>query len=254
MAFLTTYHTDIGLRKQTNQDALLIKTAITPQGPVGLFIICDGMGGLSHGELASATVVRSLAEWFDGELPELLKADHNESLELILEEKVRECNQKILMYGEASKIRLGTTLTAFLVVHEKYYLVQIGDSRAYTINDQLTQLTKDQTLVARELERGNITEAQAKVDKRRNVLLQCVGATENLDVVISTGEVEADTTYMLCSDGFYHKISEREIWQHLAPENLIDENQMKEKVVELVDLIKSRKEKDNITILLTKLT
>ena len=75
MAFLTAYHTDVGIKKKTNQDALLLKTAQTAKGEVGLFVVCDGMGGLSHGELASATVIRGMAEWFDAEMPRLVLSE-----------------------------------------------------------------------------------------------------------------------------------------------------------------------------------
>ena len=59
MDFLFGYNTDIGIRKESNQDALLIKTARSSRGNIGIFSICDGMGGLSNGELASATVIRN---------------------------------------------------------------------------------------------------------------------------------------------------------------------------------------------------
>ena len=136
MAFLTAYHTDVGIKKKTNQDALLLKTAKTPKGPVGLFIICDGMGGLSHGELASATVIRGMAEWFDAEMPRLALSEHlEEEIYSEVEKCIKQLNEKILNYGETSKVKLGTTLTALLIVHTKYYIAHIGDSRAYSISN-----------------------------------------------------------------------------------------------------------------------
>lgn len=253
MAFQVAYHTDIGIKKKTNQDGLLLKTARTPEGEIGLFVICDGMGGLSHGELASATVIRGMSDWFDRDLPELLEEGNiDKEVPVKLEERVRELNQKILEYGEVSNIKLGTTITALLILHKQYYIVQIGDSRAYSINDKLIKLTEDQTLVERELQRGNITAEQARIDPRRNVLLQCVGATKDINVVITSGEVQAGTMYMLCTDGFYHEIKDEEMLANLNPQHFTEEKHMKTKLIELVELAKERQETDNISILLAK--
>lgn len=253
MAFLTAHHTDVGIKKKTNQDALLLKTAKTPKGPVGLFIICDGMGGLSHGELASATVIRGMSEWFDAKMPRISHSEHiEEEIFSELEKCINQLNEKILNYGEATKVKLGTTMTALLIVHDKYYIAQIGDSRAYSISSALNQLTQDQTLVAREVARGNITEEQAKIDPRRNVLLQCVGATKEIEVDFSKGDVQPDTVFMLCSDGFYHQITEEELALNLKPETIKNEQQLRGKVVQLVELVKARKEVDNISVVAAK--
>lgn len=256
MAFLTAYHTDKGIKKQTNQDALLLKSASTPKGQVGLFIICDGMGGLTQGELASATVVGHLSKWFDHELPGLLEQETPETeLTARLERAIGEINQKILTYGEGSNVQLGTTLTALLVVYSSYILVQIGDSRAYRLHaDTITRLTKDQTLVQREFEKGNITEDQARVDPRRNVLLQCVGATKELKPVISTGAVESGSGFLLCSDGFYHEMTDGEIVASLKPEIITSEDALQNTVKDLVEKVKARKEKDNISVIFTHVT
>lgn len=253
MAFQVAYHTDVGIRKKTNQDGLLLKTATTPEGEAGLFVVCDGMGGLSQGELASATVIRGLADWFDHELPDLLESKMAEKeIPLQLEERLHDLNAKILEYGEASNIKLGTTVTLLFILSNQFHILQIGDSRAYSINDKLVQLTEDQTLVQREQQRGNITAEQAKTDPRRNVLLQCVGATKEINVAITSGEVEDGTMFMLCTDGFYHEINDAEMLDNLHPETLPEENTMKGKLIELVELVKQRQESDNISVLLAK--
>jgi PPM family protein phosphatase len=253
LRFQVAYHTDIGIRKKTNQDGLLLKTAVTPKGEVGLFAVCDGMGGLADGEQASATVVRGMAEWFDEELPAILQSETwTEELHSSLNASIIALNEKLYTHGEWKQAQLGTTITALLVIFSKSYILQIGDSRAYHISRTgTTQLTKDQTLVAREVERGNLTEEQAKKDPRRNILLQCVGATKDLDVVISSGEAEAGS-YLLCTDGFYHKISEQEIQQKLQPDRFASEAQMTKTLTELIELAKSRQEIDNISAILVK--
>ncbi|WP_449537772.1 PP2C family protein-serine/threonine phosphatase [Ferdinandcohnia sp. Marseille-Q9671] len=251
MAFIHAYHTDVGIKKKTNQDAILVKTAKTPNGYVGMFVVCDGMGGLAHGELASATVVRGLSEWFEQELPELLKSDkQDEDIRGALEACITEQNERILDYGDQLEVQVGTTVTALLIVQSRYFIVHIGDSRAYQIQQQVTRLTKDQTLVEREVERGNITREQALKDPRRNVLLQCVGATKELEVVIQTGETQAGTVFLLCTDGFYHKVTEDELLEELRPSQFLTEKQLKYKAIKLVDAVKERREVDNISVVL----
>ena len=71
MDFLIAAHTDVGIRKKTNQDSVLIKVADTDCGKVCFAAVCDGMGGLRKGELASATLIRDFSDWFDSEFPEI---------------------------------------------------------------------------------------------------------------------------------------------------------------------------------------
>lgn len=253
MGFLTAYHTDIGIRKKTNQDALLLKSGKTAKGSVGLFVVCDGMGGLSQGELASATVIRGLSDWFETEMPLLaLKENKDEEIFNNIHAKIVELNEKILDYGTTKQVKLGTTLTALLVMYSKYYIFHVGDSRAYQMTNELVQLTKDQTFVAREVERGNMTEEQAKQDPRQNILLQCVGAMKELEVECSTGEITEDTVFMLCSDGFYHQIRNEELYEQLNPKAVIDEEYLQQKLIQCVELVKRRQEVDNISILAVK--
>ena len=78
MHYMATADTDIGIKKQTNQDSILIKHGQCEKGEILLAVICDGMGGLKKGEVASATVVKKFSEWFDSELPfELKNLDMN---------------------------------------------------------------------------------------------------------------------------------------------------------------------------------
>ena len=254
MTFLTAYHSDKGIVKETNQDALLIKTAKSSFGKIGFFVVCDGMGGLSNGEVASSTVVQMLNTWFDHELPNLLSQPEQleEVLIASLNEKIHIANQRILAYGRTHGIELGTTITAFIIVDEKYYTFQIGDSRAYVIEDELKQLTEDQTFIAREIAHGNLTREEARNHPKRSVLLQCVGASPEIEVVVSSGFVQSNMMFLLCTDGFYHEISDAEIIEQMHPTILSSEQQMEDTIVELIELVKRRQEVDNISAILVR--
>lgn len=252
MRFIATADTDIGIAKNTNQDSVLIKHARAGGEEVLLAVVCDGMGGLSKGELASATVIRAFSKWFDEELPyELENVDltiigANWSLLL------KELNAKILTYSNENGIEgVGTTFTGILFIGDRYLIGHVGDTRVYHIGSTLVQLTADQTFVAREISRGTMTPEQAKTDKRRNLLLQCVGASKVVEPQIICGKTEKGA-YMLCSDGFRHEITEDEIYESLNPINLMNRDAMHNNVKYLIEQDKQRGERDNISVLLIK--
>lgn len=252
MHYMATADTDVGIVKSTNQDSVLVKHASFDDGEeVMMAIVCDGMGGLAKGELASATVIRAFSRWFDLELPyELLNLD----MRVIGARWVRllkELNNKIQEYSKELGEPLGTTFSGILLVGGECVIVHVGDSRVYEITDGMYQLTTDQTFVAREVRRGNMTPEQAKVDKRRNLLLQCVGASKNMEPeVICRKAVRG--AYMLCSDGFRHEITEREMYESLNPINFMNKSAMHSNARYLIDLVKSRRERDNISTVLVK--
>lgn len=254
MTFLTAHHTDVGIVKDTNQDALLIKTATSSSGDIGFFVVCDGMGGLSSGEIASSTVVQMMNAWFDHELPSLLSQSEQleDALIASLNEKIHEANQRILAYGNTEGIQLGTTITALMIIGEKYYTFQIGDSRAYIVGEALKQLTIDQTFIAREIAHGNLTKEEAVSHPNRSVLLQCVGASPEIEVVVSSGFVQSHLVFLLCTDGFYHEISDIEIIEQMHPAILSTEQEMENTIIELIDIAKKRQEVDNISVVLVK--
>lgn len=252
MNFLVTADTDIGISKATNQDGILVKHASTENGEVLMAIICDGMGGLSKGELASATVVRAFSKWFDEELQFEIAAPDMQIIGAKWSLLLKELNSKILEYSNQNRIDgVGTTFTGVLFVQKQYVIVHVGDTRIYHIDSALTQLTTDQTFVAREVSRGTMTIEQAKVDKRRNMLLQCVGASKVVEPQIICGNAEKGA-YMLCSDGFRHNITETEIYESLNPINLMNKNAMHSNTKYLIEQVKSRGEKDNISAIVIK--
>lgn len=154
MRFEIAADTDRGIVKETNQDSLLVKCFSTCKGDMAFAVLCDGMGGLSKGELASATVVRAFDRWSDEQLPELCKLSNPDIDSLILErqwdEVIQQQNEKIKAYGKAHAVNMGTTVVALLVTQKAYYIINVGDSRIYSLSDHIERLTTDQTYVQRE--------------------------------------------------------------------------------------------------------
>lgn len=252
MRYKATADTDIGISKNTNQDSVLIKHASTEVGEVLLTVVCDGMGGLEKGELASATVIRAFSKWFDEELPFELSAVDMQVIGAKWSLLLKELNVQIMEYSKAHRIDgVGTTFSGILFVDGQYVIGHVGDTRVYHIGSSLTQLTTDQTFVAREISRGTLTPEQAKTDKRRNMLLQCIGASRVVEPQIICGKAEKGA-YMLCSDGFRHEISESEIYESLNPINLMNKDAMHSNAKYLIEQAKRREEKDNISVILIK--
>lgn len=255
MDLLTALYTDTGIRKKTNEDSLCLKLADTALGKVALAVVCDGMGGLSKGEVASASVVKAFSNWFDAELPALLDLRDFDGIRARWDYIVKEQNSRIAEYGEKVNAQLGTTLTAILIIGvETYMICHVGDSRVYHFNNEgMRILTNDHSVVGQEVRRGLLTPEQAENDPRRNILLQCIGASKNVEPEFLTGKPEVDDVFMLCSDGFRHKNTAHELFDAFKPENLKDELTMTRKAKELTELCMQRGETDNITVMLLKL-
>lgn len=134
----------------------------------------------------------------------------------------------------------------------KYILGHVGDTRIYHLSDTIQILTEDHTLIARELQRGNLTIEQAEQDSRRNVLMQCIGVNEYLKPQSGQGRIEREEAFLLCSDGFRHKISSSEIRTLLNPGRFHTSGEMRTELLRLVELNKQRKETDNITAIYIK--
>lgn len=261
--YVVAAQTDKGIVKQVNQDSLTMKVAQVAGQEVAFAVLCDGMGGLAQGEVASAHVVKAFEEWFYHAMPEWVQQGMEpRQLANNWQHIIRTCNQEIMEYAKQHTQNMGTTLTAILFLQEKYYLVHIGDCRVYEMTDGIKQITKDQTYVAREVALGHMTKQQAQTDSRRNVLLQCIGVKEELEPVFMQGTVVPKATYLLCSDGFRHEITSQEMLQFChanlwelewedAKRNDINEA-MNQQLRYLVELNKNRNEKDNISAVLIR--
>lgn len=248
MEFVTAYCTDVGIRKKTNQDSLLIRQASTDYGAVLFAAVCDGMGGLSKGELASAAAVIALSNWFQQDLPEILYNGLDETnLQQSLHSKLQEINMRIGNYGRRIGVEMGTTITTLLIADNRYFVSNVGDSRVYMLTDSLTQLTHDQTVVQREIDLGRLTQEQADRDPRRSVLLQCVGNSEEVLPEYGSGVLCGHESFLLCSDGFRHAITPQEIYEGLNPDVASTREEMTAALLRLTALNKERQETDNIS-------
>ena len=253
MNYLVAAHTDVGLIKKVNQDSLLIQKANTDVGPVLLAVLCDGMGGLAFGEVASACMVNAFSDWFQGEFPQLLHDGLNrDALRRSWDALVRAVSLRIMRYGNSKGMNLGTTCVALLIVENTYYLMNVGDSRIYLITDNIYQMTKDQTFIQQEIDAKRMTVEEAMLSPKKNALLQCIGAGAFPVPEYAIGNAMTNQCYLLCCDGFRHVVAPNEFFKYLNPDVSTNEETMESNIKYLVELNKQRDETDNITAILIK--
>lgn len=162
-------------------------------------------------------------------------------------------NEQIGGFGKKNGFSLGSTVVAVLIVEGNYYITYVGDSRAYVIDESRPiQLTRDQTFVQREVEMGRMTQEDAANSPKRNMLLQCVGASDIIDPEFVAGKVIPGQVFMLCSDGFRHVVSEQEIFERLNPSMTVSEQVINDNIKYLTELNKYRRETDNITAVVVR--
>lgn len=243
--------TDKGLRKNVNQDSLMVKKLDSAQGEMVLAVLCDGMGGLQFGELASACMVSLFSNWVYDRLSEhSLRRIHPETIERDWKELINRANARIRGFGMNRGVRIGTTLTALLLTQHHFFLINIGDSRTYRLRaGGMIQMTRDHTLIAQEVEKGNMTQEQAERSNIRHLLTRCIGVEEQANADFYTGDLLPGDSFLLCSDGFYHKVSLQEIWNTTYNGRSFDSIEMRRKERLLIETDKQRGETDNISVI-----
>lgn len=227
-------HSETGPVREGNQDALLIRSVCTRRGHLLLAALCDGVGGLSFGELASAHTVRRLDAWFE---KVLIRRWEEEDIDLFtigssLQETLQEINFELWQFGQDHVIRVGTTLTLFLLLGDLYYLFQVGDSRCYCIGGgEEVLLTRDQLV------------------PDSHMLSQSIGANISVKPELNRGKVCPGRTYLLCCDGFWRKQEKGELVSSFAPDVCRTAELLKQKEQEVCELLMERGETDNLSVL-----
>jgi PPM family protein phosphatase len=250
--------TDLGRTREHNEDTFLVadlstgNASLHPEvrlhevGPRGsLFMVADGMGGAAAGELASAMA----ADLIYRHLATVWAADEDASADRFayrMKEAVELANQQIYTYArEHPEVRgMGTTVTAAGINGDELYLAQIGDSRAYLVrNGEAIQLTKDQSLMQRLVDAGELTEEEAEQSERRNIILQALGPDPRVKVDLTHQTLRRGDTLIICSDGLSGLVRREEF-----PAIVAQEPELADLCSALIDLANARGGPDNITV------
>ncbi len=203
--------TDTGLKRKENQDHCdcSLPTAPEVQQAKGfLFAVADGMGGHSGGKTASTQSI------------EIIKQAYYQSPETFpqkaLRQAVKTANEEIYRLGSQNEHLkgMGSTCTVLIVKSEIAYLAHVGDSRAYLINQTgIHQLTTDHSLTGEMVRQGMLTPQAAEKHPERNVLTRAVGVHPEIAIEMLPVEYRPDDIFLLCSDGLYTEVPQRQIWE-----------------------------------------
>jgi protein phosphatase len=230
--------TDVGLRREINQDSIFLDSDL------GLFVVADGMGGHKGGEVASALAVDTVREIVSSAVynndpihpRDLLTFAYREASARIYHKSTRESPELMGM---------GTTMVAGLLHSGKrLYIANVGDSRAYMLRgDYLWQLTEDHSQIYELVKAGALSQAEADRMLGRNVITRSVGFEKSVQVDIIERELDSRDTYMFCSDGLSSMIPDAAIAK------LLMQSDAENSVAQCIEAARKAGGDDNISVL-----
>lgn len=232
--------TDVGLKRANNEDVFLIRSDLK------FCLVADGMGGAAAGELASRYFAETCLKVFSQK-----REDSMPALQLLVQKAFQMSNKCILDHVREEPRHKGMGCTAELMAFcdGGFVLGHIGDSRTYRFrNGELTQLTRDHSLVQNMVDKGLISAAEARHHSHRNVILRAVGIEKNLPLDLIKGKSLPGDIYLLCSDGLTDMVEDTEITAALAADTALPE-----KADACISLAKQAGGSDNITVVLSRI-
>ncbi len=195
-----------GMKRSTNQDSVGGRADVLAYG-----FVCDGMGGHSGGETAAEIAKATLNRAFDSRMG---KAMEERAIRNLMESAVKTANAEILSCATDNPALqgMGATLVLAVVQGDMAMLCHLGDSRIYLIRGQeLTQLTKDHSLVQELLDKGKITPAQAETHPERHYITRALGVADSISPQWGDTQFLSGDILLLCSDGLHNMVPQEEL-------------------------------------------
>jgi protein phosphatase len=241
--------TDVGRRREKNEDAYLINTS------QNLYIVADGMGGHLGGEIASKMAVASVEEI----IMELMQ-DPDMTLQANIDVRpndfkgylryaISSASNKIYDKSahDPSLHGMGTTIVTTIFQKGKIYLAHVGDSRCYLLRDgKIKQLTQDHSLITEQLQAGVISSADVRNHKLKNIITRSVGFQEDVDTDIIMKGTKVGDKFLLCTDGLTNMVTTDDLV------SILSSNSPREACVALIDLANKNGGDDNVTVIVTE--
>jgi len=251
--------TDVGQMREHNEDAFVVadltrgNATLQPEvrshaiGDRGsLFMVADGMGGAAAGEIASAMAIEAVLR----ELSEALasgEAPTEDAFATAIKRATATANAEIHAFAlEHPEFRgMGTTATVAGVLGDTVYVAQVGDSRAYLVRGGVAQqITKDQSLMQKLVEAGELTPEEAEQSERRNIILQALGPEPAIKVDLTSQQLRRGDVLVLCSDGLSGQVKTEDIGRVVT-----EEPDLVAACKRLIDLANQAGGPDNITVI-----
>lgn len=235
MTFECVSRTHVGLRREVNEDSIIVRTEH------GLWAVADGMGGHDAGEVASGKVTDALQA-----LPVV------DGLDALVDSAIaalKGANRDLISLAAASGTdrSIGSTVVGLAIADGQYRCFWAGDSRAYRVRGQeIVQLTRDHSLVQSLVDAGMLEPDQAVDHPNASVITRAVGVTENLEIDIASGEVQLGDQYLLASDGLTRVVDDQELLADLTS------NRPEEAADTFIETVLARGAPDNVSMVIVK--
>ncbi len=230
---------DIGKKRATNQDSFADKVLAEN---MSWSIVCDGMGGLSAGEIASSRAVGSISDFFQSNLSE---SSSREDIKKYMFEAARLANEEIYKATKENPElgKMGTTLVMCVVKDDFAGIAYLGDSRAYLLtDDSISQISVDHSIVQQMLESGEITPEQAKNHPQKNIITRALGIDPTISLDYKEVSIPPKGKILLCTDGLTNYLDSLEML------DILKGNSGEDATERLIAESNERGGKDNITV------
>ena len=216
-----TARTDVGLKRENNEDNLYARIY---DEDTALFVVCDGLGGYSSGEVASKVAVNCIRDNFEVNLETLKKSDEHD-IKQFFKQLLKIANEKIYSMQMSNPKYKGMGTTAVIVgkVNSKIYYESVGDSRLYYLDESLSsieQITRDDTYVNEFLKKNLIKKSEAATHPQKHVLTKALGIFNKIDVQVDV-LIKGKGYLILCSDGLTNMLTNEEILNTVETTNFV---------------------------------
>ncbi|MCE5317244.1 MAG: Stp1/IreP family PP2C-type Ser/Thr phosphatase [Parachlamydia sp.] len=241
---LATGLSDIGLVRENNEDVW----AEVPQKR--FYILADGMGGHLAGEVAAREAVDELIALINDDLGSQMEQVGLEEARHLLAAAIGEVNIHVYRMGRKDPALrgMGTTLCCLYFHPQGVIYAHVGDSRIYRMHEnQLTQVSKDHSLLRELVDLGELTERQAEEHAYKNIITKAIGTEPSVDPAVQSCDTVDGDLYMMCTDGLSDLLSRKEM-----EEILLAASSLKKAANELVAVAKEKGGYDNITVVIAK--
>ena len=229
--------TDMGKKRKINQDFVYASEAAVGMLP-NLFIVADGMGGHRAGDYASRRATEIIVE--------SIEKDSSDNPIRVIREAVEKANSYV--YREAMENEaysgMGTTTVACTIVEDTLYVANVGDSRLYLIDDEISQITKDHSLVEEMVRIGEIDRAAARTHPDKNIITRAVGAAEDVRIDFFDITLKKGDRILMCSDGLSNMVEDEQLKEILKSRNSLEDGARC-----LVEAANENGGKDNIAVI-----
>lgn len=208
--------TDKGLVREDNQDFFAVEKL---KENVAFAVVCDGMGGANAGNVASKSAVNTICAYIKKSYRESLSGM---ALENMLRGALQSANSEVFQISKKNKeySGMGTTVVLAFIDNQTGYILHVGDSRAYLLeDDKLMQLTVDHSMVQSLVDSGEITADQAKVHPKKNIITRALGINNEVAADLDVFDLNNNSALLLCTDGLTNFVNEDLIKTELADTN-----------------------------------